>query len=31
MGWALLMHLGLTKSKASPTTRLTYDDLYKKV
>jgi hypothetical protein len=30
MGWALTMHLGLTKSKASPTTRLTYDDLYKK-
>jgi len=30
MGWALSMHLGLIKSKASPTNRLTYDDLYKK-
>ena len=30
MGWALSMHLGLIKSKPSPTTRLTYDDLYKK-
>jgi len=30
MGWALSMHLGLTKSKASTTNRLTYDDLYKK-
>ncbi len=28
--WALSMHLGLIKSKPSPTTRLTYDDLYKK-
>jgi len=30
MSWALSMHLGLIKSKPSPTTRLTYDDLYKK-
>jgi hypothetical protein len=30
MGWALSMHLGLVKSKPSPTTSLTYDDLYKK-
>ncbi len=30
MGWALSMHLGLIKAKSSPTTRLTYDDLYKK-
>lgn len=29
MSWALSMHLGLVKSKPSPTTRLTYDDLYK--
>lgn len=29
MGWALSMYLGLIKSKPSPTTRLTYDDLYK--
>jgi hypothetical protein len=29
MGWALAMYLGLIKSKPSPTTRLTYDDLYK--
>ena len=30
MGWALSMHLGFIKSKPSPTTQLTYDDLYKK-
>jgi hypothetical protein len=30
MGWALSMHLGLVKSKPSPTTQLTYEELYKK-
>jgi hypothetical protein len=30
LGGALSMHLGLIKSKPSPSTRLTYDDLYKK-
>lgn len=30
MSWALAMHLALIKSKPSPTTRLTYDDLFKK-
>jgi len=30
MGWALAIYLGLIKSKPNPTTRLTYDDLYKK-
>jgi hypothetical protein len=30
MSWALAMHLGLIKSKPSPTTSLTYDDLFKK-
>ena len=30
MSWALSMHLGLVKSKPSPTTQLTYDELYKK-
>jgi hypothetical protein len=29
VSWALSMHLGLIKSKPSPATRLTYDDLYK--
>ncbi len=29
MGWALSMHLGIIKSKPSPTSRLTYDDLFK--
>ncbi len=29
MAWALALHLGLIKSKPRPSTRLTYDDLYK--
>lgn len=29
LSWALSMHLGLVKSKPSPATRLTYEDLYK--